>query len=51
MSRERYLKQLDLLRESVISFGKMVEMVFRDSMAAVIDLDVNLAERTLAMGC
>jgi phosphate transport system protein len=48
MSRERYLKQLDLLRESVVSFGKMVEMVFRDSMAAVIDLDVNLAERTLA---
>ena len=48
MSRERYLKQLDLLRESVISFGKMVEMAFRDSMVAVIDLDVNLAESTLA---
>ena len=48
MSRERYLKQLDLLRESVVSFGKMVEMIFRDSMVAVIDLDVKLAERTLA---
>ena len=48
MSRERYLKQLELLRESVISFGKMVEKVFRDSMVAVIDLDVNLAESTLA---
>ena len=48
MSRERYLKQLELLKESVVSFGKMVEMAFRDSMVAVIDLDVNLAERTLA---
>ena len=48
MARERYLKQLDLLKESVVSFGKMVELVFRDSMVAVIDLDVKLAERTLA---
>jgi phosphate transport system protein len=48
MSRERYLKQLDLLKESVLSFGKMAEMIFRDSMVAVIDLDVKLAERTLA---
>ena len=49
MARERYLKQLDLLKESVISFGKMVELVFSDSMIAVIDLDVKLAERTLAL--
>jgi len=48
MSRERYLKQLDLLRDSVVSFGKMVELAFRDSMTAVVDLDVELAERTLA---
>jgi phosphate transport system protein len=48
MFRERYLKQLDLLKESVVSFGHMVEMAFRDSMDAVIDLDVKLAERTLA---
>jgi phosphate transport system protein len=48
MVRERYLKQLDLLKKSVLSFGKMPEMIFRDSMVAVIDLDVKLAERTLA---
>jgi phosphate transport system protein len=48
MSRERYLKQLDLLKESVVSFGKMVEQAFIDSVVAVIDLDVKLAERTLA---
>ena len=45
MSRERYLKQLDLLKESVVSFGKMVELAFRDSIVAVIDLDVKLAEK------
>jgi len=49
MARERYLKQLDLLKESVISFGKIVELVLSDSMIAVIDLDVKLAERTLAL--
>ena len=49
MARERYLKQLDLLQESVISFGKMVELVFSDSMNAVIDLDVKLAERTITL--
>ena len=48
MPRERYLNQLDLLKESVVSFGKMVELAFRDSMVAVIDLDVKLAEKTLA---
>ena len=47
MSRERYLKQLDLLKESVVTFGKMVEQAFRDSMVAVIDLNGKLAERTL----
>jgi len=49
MARERYLKQLDLLKESVISFGKIVELVFSDSMIAVIDLDVKLDERILAL--
>ena len=48
MARERYIKQLDLLKESVVSFGMMVELAFKDSMVAVIDLDVKLAERTLA---
>jgi phosphate transport system protein len=38
-----------MLKESVLSFGKIVEMIFRDSMVAVIDLDVKLAERTLAL--
>jgi len=47
MSRERYIKQLNLLNESVVSFGKMVELAFRDSVRAVIDLDIKLAERTL----
>jgi len=48
MSRERYLRQLDSLKESIVSFEKMVELAFRNSMIAVIDLDVKLAERTLA---
>ncbi len=48
MPRERYLKQLDLLKESVVDFGKNVEVAFRDSMISVIDLDVELAKRTLA---
>ena len=30
------------------SFGKLAEQVFRDSMVAVVDLDIKLAERTLA---
>ncbi|AKB53666.1 MULTISPECIES: phosphate signaling complex protein PhoU [Methanosarcina] len=49
MTREQYVKQLDLLKESVLSFGEMVELIFRDSMASVIDLDVKLAEKTLAL--
>ncbi|MCU7505280.1 MAG: phosphate signaling complex protein PhoU, partial [Ignavibacteria bacterium] len=49
MPRQCYIKQLDMLKESVLSFGKIVEMIFRDSMVAVIDLDVKLAERTLAL--
>lgn len=48
MPRERYLQQLDLLKESVVYFGKNVELAFRDSMTSVIDLDVELAKRTLA---
>lgn len=43
------MKQLDLLKESVLSFGEMVELIFRDSMVSVIDLDVKLAEKTLAL--
>jgi phosphate transport system protein len=46
--REQYLKQLDLLKESMVYFGKNVEMAFRDSMISVLNLDVELAKRTLA---
>ena len=49
MARERYVKQLDLLKESVLSLGEMLNWSFNDSMVAVIDLDVKLAERTLAL--
>lgn len=49
MARERYLKQLDLLKESVLSLGEMSELIFRDSMEAVIDLNVELADRALAL--
>ncbi|MDY9927741.1 phosphate signaling complex protein PhoU [Methanosarcina sp.] len=48
MVRERYLQQLDLLKKSVLSLGKMSELIFRDSMEAVIDLNVELASETLA---
>lgn len=49
MARERYLIQLNLLRESVSSLGEMAEFVFRDSMDAVINLDTELAKKTLAL--
>jgi phosphate transport system protein len=48
MVRERYLRQLDLLKDSVLSLGKIVQRVFGDSMVSVIDLNVKLAERTIA---
>ena len=48
MVRERYLKHLDMLKESVLSFGRTVESIFSDSMIAVIDLDVKMAEKILA---
>jgi phosphate transport system protein len=49
MVRERYIEQLDLLKESVISLGEMSELIFRDSMEAVIDLNVELARKTLVL--
>lgn len=49
MVRERYLRQLDLLKESVLSLGEIVELIFRDSMTSVIDLDIELAEKTLVL--
>ncbi|MDD3247850.1 MAG: phosphate signaling complex protein PhoU [Methanosarcina sp.] len=49
MVRERYLMQLDLLRESVLSLGELSELIFHDSMEAVIDLNVELARKTLAL--
>ena len=49
MVRERYLQQLDLLEKSVLSLGEMSELIFRDSMEAVIDLNIELASKTLAL--
>lgn len=49
MARERYLQQLDLLKKSVLSLGEMSELIFRDSMEAVIDLNAELARKTLAL--
>ena len=49
MAREQYVKQLDLLKESVFSLGETVELSFNDSMVAVIDLDVKLAAKTPAI--
>lgn len=48
MAREQYVQQLDLLRESIFSLGETIELAFKDSMIAVIDLDVKLATKTLA---
>jgi len=50
MVRERYLKHLDMLKESVLSFGSTVELIFNDSMIAVIDLDVKMAEKNTCSG-
>ncbi|MDQ1274504.1 MAG: phosphate transport system protein [Euryarchaeota archaeon] len=49
MVRERYLQQLDLLKGSVLSLGEMSELIFKDSMKAVIDLNLDLANKTLAL--
>ena len=49
MVRERYLQQLDLLKGSLLSLGEMSELIFRDSMEAVIGLNVVLANKTLAL--
>lgn len=49
MVRERYLQQLDLLKRSVFSLGEMSELVFKDSMEAVIDPNVELARKTFAL--
>ncbi len=49
MVREQYLRQLDVLKESVISFGKMVELIFCDSIDAFIDLDIKVAKRVLVL--
>ena len=49
MVRERYFEQLDLLKKSLLSLGEMSELVFHDSMEAVIDLNVELANKTLAL--
>ena len=49
MVRERYLIQLDLFKASLLSLGEMAELIFSDSMNAVVNLDVELAKKTLAM--
>ena len=38
-----------MLKKSVLSLGGTVELIFCDSMDAVIDLDIKLAEKTLAL--
>ena len=48
MVRERYLRQLDLLKKAVLSLGEIVQRVFRDSVIAIEHLDIKLAERTIA---
>jgi len=48
MARERYLKHLEILKDSVLSFGKIVKLMFDDSIMAVIDLDIKMAEKVLA---
>ncbi len=49
MVRERYLQQLALLKESVLSLGEMSEKILHDSMDAVLNLDVELARETLEL--
>ena len=48
MVRERYLKHLEILKDSVLSFGNIAELIFSDSIVAVIDLDIKMAEKVLA---
>lgn len=49
MVRERYLQQLALLKESVLSLGEVSEKILHDSMDSVINLDVELARDTLEL--
>lgn len=49
MVRERYIQQLDLLEKSVLSLGEMSKLIFTDSMEAVIDLNIELASKTLTL--
>lgn len=49
MVRERYLKRLDMLKESVLSLGELSEKILHDSMDSVIDLNRELAGATLAL--
>lgn len=43
------MTQLDLLKKSVLSLGEIVELIFNNSMVAVLDLDRELAQKTLAL--
>ena len=49
MVREKYLQQLALLKESVLSLGEMSEKILHDSMVSVLNLDVELARETLEL--
>ena len=49
MIRVQYFQQLDLLKRSILSLGEMSELIFKDSMEAVMDLNVVLANKTLAL--
>ena len=48
MVRERYLKHLEMLKDSVLSFGNLADVIFSDSIVAVIDLDIKMAEKVFA---
>lgn len=47
MVRNKYQEQLVFLKELIGSFGEMTGRIFRDSMKSVLELDVELAQRTL----
>lgn len=49
MVRERYLNELELLKETIIQMGKQSQKVFHDSMEAFVNLDLEFAEETIKM--
>ena len=49
MVRERYLNELEILKENIIQMGKQSQKVLHDSMEAFVNLDLELAEETIKM--